>query len=94
MSDPRLKALARQSGLTQRELTQYVELEILTLATGEVPETTLRRVRRIHRLRRDLGIDLDVVAIIIRLLDRIQELEGQEKRSTNGHRDGRRSFPL
>ena len=79
-SDPLLKALARQSGLNARELTQYVELHMITLVPGEVSETTLRRLRRIHRLRRDLGISVDVVAIIIRLLDRIQELEDHERR--------------
>jgi len=53
---------------------------MITLVPGEVSETTLRRLRRIHRLRRDLGISVDVVAIIIRLLDRIQELEDHERR--------------
>jgi hypothetical protein len=93
-SDPLLKALARQSGLTAHELTQYVELHMITLVPGEVSETTLRRVRRIRRLRRDLGISVDVVAIIIRLLDRIQELEEHERRPTNGRRDDRTAFPL
>ena len=34
-------------------------------------------MRRIRRLHRDLNIDLEIVSIIMRLLDRIQELEEQ-----------------
>ena len=94
MSDPRLKVLARQTGLTSRELTRYIELDMVTMPRGEVSETTLHRVRRIHRLWRDLGIDLEVVAIIVRLLDRIEELEERERRAIYGHRDGRRPLPL
>jgi hypothetical protein len=35
----------------------------------------VRRLRRIRRLRRDLGLDVEAVAIVVRLLDRIEALE-------------------
>jgi chaperone modulatory protein CbpM len=38
------------------------------------PETTLR-VRRIVRLQRDLGVNLEGVAVILDLLERIDDLE-------------------
>lgn len=75
MFDPHLNSLAKRCGLPPRELSRYVELELIPLPTGDVTDATLRRVRRIRRLRRDLGIDLEIVAIIVHLLDRIQELE-------------------
>lgn len=75
MSDPRLSSIARQCGLTPRELRRYVELQLIALPAEEVSDATLRRVRRIRRLSHDLDLDLEVVAIIVRLLDRIQELE-------------------
>jgi DNA-binding transcriptional MerR regulator len=75
MSDPHLRSVARQCGLTARELTRYIELELISLPVDEVGDATSRRLRRIRRLRRDLNIDLEVVAIIMRLLDRIEELE-------------------
>jgi DNA-binding transcriptional MerR regulator len=40
------------------------------------PETTLR-VRRIVRLQRDLGVNIEGIAIILDLLDRIEVLERQ-----------------
>jgi hypothetical protein len=41
------------------------------------------RRRRARRLRRDLGLSADAVVIIVRLLDRIEVLEGRRRpRST------------
>jgi hypothetical protein len=37
------------------------------------------RRRRARRLRRDLGLPADAVVIIIRLLDRIEVLEGRRR---------------
>ena len=90
--DPRLKALARQTGVRPQELTRYVELQMITLAPGEATDPTLRQVRRIHRLRRDLGIDLEVVAIIVRLLDRIDELERRDQGVPRGHQGDGTAF--
>ena|SRR5579872_2715988 len=75
MSDSRLRSIAERSGMSSRELARCIELELVDLPTGEIGEPTLCRLRSIHRLRRDLGIDLELVAIIVRLLDRIRELE-------------------
>jgi DNA-binding transcriptional MerR regulator len=78
MPDPHLRSLAQRSGLTARELARYVELDLISEPPEEESESTLLRMRRIRRLQRDLDIDLEVVAIIMRLLDRIQELEAAE----------------
>jgi DNA-binding transcriptional MerR regulator len=77
VSESDLDSMARQCGITRREMRRYVELEMITPSPGEVTEATRRRLRRIRRLQQDLDIDLEVVAIIVRLLDRIQELEGR-----------------
>jgi hypothetical protein len=37
------------------------------------------RRRRARRLRRDLGLSADAVVIIVRLLDRIEVLEGRRR---------------
>jgi hypothetical protein len=71
----RLREVARWSGLSRAELARYQELEVIALSEGALSPALLRRLRRIHRLRRDLGLDVESVAIIIRLLDRIEELE-------------------
>jgi len=53
-----------------------VQLDVVVVA-GEVLQPALvRRLRRIRRLRRDLGLSLDAAIIVLRLLDRIDELEG------------------
>jgi hypothetical protein len=41
-----------------------------------------RRVRRIRRLRRDLGLSYDTIAMVVRLLERIDELEAQQQPRT------------
>jgi DNA-binding transcriptional MerR regulator len=71
----RLREVARWSGLSRAELSRYQELEVIVIGDRELSPALLRRLRRIRRLRRDLGLDVEAVAIIVRLLDRIEELE-------------------
>lgn len=73
--DDVMRRLARSSGLSRAEVGHLVELEVVVAGSG-APETALvRRLRRARRLRRDLGLSFDAVAIILRLLDRIELLE-------------------
>ncbi|MGH7777699.1 MAG: chaperone modulator CbpM [Candidatus Dormibacterales bacterium] len=44
--------------------------------TEVVDEIAVRRLRRVHRLRRDLGLDLHAIAIIVRLIERLERAEG------------------
>ena len=62
--------------LTRREVLIYQQHGLV--AGGEVasPEVE-RRVRRIRRLRRDLGLSYDAIALVERLIERIEELEGR-----------------
>jgi hypothetical protein len=71
----RLREVARWSGLSQAELSRYQELEVIVLGDGPLAPALVRRLRRIRRLRRDLGLDVEAVAIVVRLLDRIEALE-------------------
>jgi hypothetical protein len=68
-------AAERRAGVGRAELRRYRELELITLGQGSDQTVLMRRVRKIRRLRRDLGLPLDAVAIILRLLDRIEALE-------------------
>src|SRR5262249_27823467 len=73
--DEVMRRLARSSGLSRAGVGRLVELEVVVARPG-APETVLvRRLRRARRLRRDLGLSFDAVAIILRLLDRIELLE-------------------
>jgi hypothetical protein len=75
----RVRKVARWSGLSRAELVRYVELEVLTLSEPPLPPAEVRRLRRLRRLRQDLGLEVDAVAIITRLLDRIEVLEGRQR---------------
>jgi hypothetical protein len=71
-----VRRLARSSGLSRSEITHFLELDVVTLSDGTVRPALVRRLRRVRRMRRDLGLSLDAVVIILRLLDRIEALEG------------------
>jgi hypothetical protein len=75
--DDRLRALARSSGLSRTEIRRYVQLDLVSTADGTVRPGVMRRLRRARRLRRDLGLSVDAVVIVLRLLDRIDALEGR-----------------
>jgi MerR HTH family regulatory protein len=75
-----LHRLARSTGLTRAELRRFVELDVLLVGREPAEATMMRRLRRARRLRRDLGLSLDAVAIILRLLDRIEALQQAQAR--------------
>jgi MerR HTH family regulatory protein len=61
--------------ITERELVVY---RAHGLVDGDVAATTPAlqvRVRRIRRLHRDLGLTYDVIALVLPLVERIEELE-------------------
>jgi hypothetical protein len=69
-----LRSLARASGLSRLELRRYLQIEEMRVEA--LPAAVLAaRLRRVRRLRRDLGLSFDAIAIILRLLDRIDALE-------------------
>lgn len=70
-----LRRLARSTGLTRAEIRRFVDLDVLLVRRGLAEAAMMRRLRRARRLRRDLGLSLDAVAIILRLLDRIEALQ-------------------
>jgi DNA-binding transcriptional MerR regulator len=78
--DELLQRLARSSGLRVEEVRQLVELRVVAVVDDAVRPALLRRLRRVRRLRRDLGLSLDAIVIVVRLLDRIEVLEGVRAR--------------
>ena len=72
-ADDVVRQLAGSSGLTIREIHRFIELDAVRLEEPALP----RRLRRMRRLRRDLGLSMDAVVIIQRLLDRIEALESR-----------------
>jgi hypothetical protein len=86
-----VRRLARSSGLSRSEVSHFLELDVVTLSDGIVRPAVLRRLRRVRRMRRDLGLSLEAVAIIMRLLDRIEVLEGGGTRTVAARVVDRRS---
>jgi MerR family transcriptional regulator/heat shock protein HspR len=52
-------------------------------ATPRYTEDDLRRLRRIRRLQRDLGLDLAGLQVAVRLLDQISELQRRLEERTS-----------
>jgi hypothetical protein len=68
--------LLRLTGISRRELDCYDDEVLMAWRAGELDEETVWRIRRVHRLRRQLGLDYEALEIIVRLVDRIERLEG------------------
>jgi chaperone modulatory protein CbpM len=72
--------LAEAAGLSAVDLGRLVHLGLIEL---DVPDTreftaeTAARLRRMLRLRRDLGVNLAGAAIIVDLLERVERLEAK-----------------
>jgi hypothetical protein len=76
MGDRSDDELLRLTGITRRELDCYDDELRLAWRSAELDDETVWRIRRVHRLRRQLGLDYDALEIIVRLVDRIEQLEG------------------
>jgi len=56
-----------------RELRTYRTRGLIVLSEGATPTAEdLRRMRRIRRLRRDLGLPYESIDVVLRLLDRLE----------------------
>jgi hypothetical protein len=63
------------TGLTRRELELVDQETLAAVAAGDVRAEVIWRLRRVRRLRRDLGLDYAAIEIIVGLLDRLDQLE-------------------
>jgi hypothetical protein len=75
-----LRRLARSSGLTRAEVRRYLELEVVDRRREPGGAALVVTLRRVHRLRRDLGLSLDAAAIVVRLVDRIEHMQKAGRR--------------
>jgi hypothetical protein len=74
-----LGRLARSSGLRRQEVREFVRFEVVAISEGPLEAVVVRKLRRARRLRRDLGLSTEAVVIILRLLDRIEAVEGRNR---------------
>jgi DNA-binding transcriptional MerR regulator len=73
---PESSAQPTLTGITRREVLYYRSRGLLD--ESEILSRELeRRVRRIRRLRRDLGLSYDVITLVLPLIERIEQLEGR-----------------
>jgi hypothetical protein len=75
-----LRRLARSSGLRPTEVRRYIQVGVVTLTDKGLQPEMVRRLRRARRLRRDLGLSMDAIVIILRLVERVEALEGTHPR--------------
>jgi hypothetical protein len=68
--------------MTRRELEVYDQEILDRWRQGELDDETIWRIRRVRRLHRQLGLDYESIEIILRLVDRIEQLEAGRARST------------
>ena len=75
--------LAHAAGISEARLTRLVHLGLIEPVRpgGDVfTAATAVRLRRMMRLRRDLGVGLESAAIILDLLDRLEQLTREHLR--------------
>lgn len=76
-----LDTLARLAEVHPDLVSRYVQLGLLDpvregdVAGGRFDEAALRRLRRIQRMRRELGVNVNGVGVILELLSQIDELQ-------------------
>ena|SRR5215475_4179652 len=80
-----LEALASSAGLHPAHVERFVEFGLLEpvamVGTELVFETSaILRLRMIERLRREIGINLNGIAVILDLLDRLRALQCETER--------------
>ena len=89
-----LEELASAAGLSPELVDVFVRYQLVEPAvnTGPYPlfhTSTVDRLQRILRLRQDLGVNLSAVAVILEMIERIEELQTELRllRSRDGQRE-------
>jgi hypothetical protein len=74
--------LALRCGLRPAALQAYTRVGVVQFnaATGRFPILAVGRLRKAIRLRRDLGVDLGAVGIVLDLVGRLEEMEVEIER--------------
>jgi hypothetical protein len=67
--------VSRLTGLTVREVQCYRAELVDAWSRSDLTDDLVRRIRRVRRLRRDLGLDYDTLEMVLRLVERLEELE-------------------
>ena len=78
----KIEEIAEKVNLSQSSIRRYVRLGLITPVKKEkgcylLRDTVVSRIGKIQRLRRDLGVNLSGVGVILDLLDRIEEMDRQ-----------------
>ncbi len=89
----RLEIVSELLDVPPSQIRRYEQLGLITPTGGSDPgssgraysEEDLRRLRRIRRIQRDLGLSLDAVQVVMRLLDQIEQLQQQIDRAETQH---------
>ena len=89
----RLEALAASTGIHPAFLRRLVSLGLLDAESGERGELLFQRsaalrVARIQRLHADLSLNYSAIGLVLDLLDRIDRLEAELRRSSTRIRGG------
>ncbi len=66
-----------QAGFHPDVLVLYNEMGIIDLSDGSISRTELHRLIRILRLKQNCGVNMAGAAIIVDLLDRIEDLQDE-----------------
>lgn len=78
MGDADLVERLRGLGVGTRELEVYREWDLIPEEMAD-PDQLALRIRRIRRLRRDLGLSYDAIELVLRLVERVEAVEGRRR---------------
>lgn len=80
-----LYELARAAGVHPELVERFIEYGLIEPLASEAPNpvfaiSAIERLRRITRLRRDLGVNLPGVAVILDMRERMEQLQKELER--------------
>lgn len=80
-----LRELADAAGVHPELIERFIEYGLLEPVASEAPDplfgiSAIERLRRIVRLRRDLGVNLPGVAVILEMRERMEQLQKELER--------------
>jgi len=81
----RIEIVSELLDVPRSQIRRYERLGLITPSGGIDPGTAsrvyseddIRRLRRIRRIQRDLGLNLEAVQVVMRLVDQIEQLQRQ-----------------